>query len=609
MHVVGPQLGLTQPGHDRRLRRLAHLDPRRVRRAGVRHRHQRGRARARHPDAAAASRSRRWRSPSTATLPDGVTAKDLILAVIAEIGTGGGQGYVIEYRGEAIRALSMEARMTVCNMSIEAGARAGMIAPDETTFDYLEGRPHAPQGADWDAAVAVLARAAHRRRRGLRHRGRHRRGDARAVRHLGHQPRPGPAAVGVGARPGDVRRRGRAGRRREGAGVHGPDGRHAAARHRRRHRLPRLLHQRPDRGPARRRRGPRAAARSPTACGCSSSPARRGCGSQAEAEGLDKVFTAAGAEWRHAGCSMCLGMNPDQLAPGERSASTSQPQLRGPAGQGRAHPPGVAAGRRGHRRRGTLSSPSDLPPLRRDGGGADVHGPFTTHTGRAVAAAALQRRHRPDHPGRLPQAGHAAPASRTACSRPGARTPTSSSTGPSRRAPRSWSPAPDFGTGSSREHAVWALQDYGFRVVLSPRFADIFRGNAGKGGLVTGQRRAAGRRAHLGRARGRPGDRGHGRPGEAAARSRRVGPRLGALRDRRLHPLAADGRPRRHRSDPAPGRRRSPSSRPTGRPGCRRRPDHAAERDPSRSDWPDETRWNTRGNTPVGRLYPRRLLA
>ena len=86
-------------------------------------------------------------------LPTGVTAKDLILAIIAKIGTGGGQGYVIEYRGEAVRSLSMEGRMTVCNMSIEAGARAGMVAPDETTFGYLRGRPHAPQGAAWEAAL------------------------------------------------------------------------------------------------------------------------------------------------------------------------------------------------------------------------------------------------------------------------------------------------------------------------------------------------------------------------------------------------------------------------------------------------------------------------
>ncbi len=88
-------------------------------------------------------------------LPAGVSAKDIILAVIAKIGTGGGQGYVIEYRGSAIESLSMEGRMTICNMSIEAGARAGMVAPDETTFEFLRGRPHAPQGADWDAAVAA----------------------------------------------------------------------------------------------------------------------------------------------------------------------------------------------------------------------------------------------------------------------------------------------------------------------------------------------------------------------------------------------------------------------------------------------------------------------
>src|SRR5690606_15187576 len=95
-----------------------------------------------------------FRSTAEGQLPPGTTSKDIILAIIAKIGTGGGQGYVLEYRGEAIRALSMEARMTICNMSIEAGARAGMVAPDETTFAYLKGRPHAPQGQDWDDAVA-----------------------------------------------------------------------------------------------------------------------------------------------------------------------------------------------------------------------------------------------------------------------------------------------------------------------------------------------------------------------------------------------------------------------------------------------------------------------
>ena len=121
---------------------------------------------------------RRWRSTSTAQLPPGVTAKDLILSIIGKIGVGGGTGHVIEYRGSAIRALSMEERMTVCNMSIEAGARAGMIAPDDTTYQYMAGRPLAPQGADWDAALArwrqLPSDADARVRRGGRHRRRRR---------------------------------------------------------------------------------------------------------------------------------------------------------------------------------------------------------------------------------------------------------------------------------------------------------------------------------------------------------------------------------------------------------------------------------------------------
>ena len=131
-----------------------------------------------------------------------MTAKDVILALIAKIGTGGGQGHVVEYRGPAIEALSMEGRMTICNMSIEAGARAGMIAPDETTFAYLKGRPHAPQGADWDAALAYWRTLRTDAGRDVRPRGRARRGRAHAVRHLGHQPGPGRAAVRRGARPG-----------------------------------------------------------------------------------------------------------------------------------------------------------------------------------------------------------------------------------------------------------------------------------------------------------------------------------------------------------------------------------------------------------------------
>ena len=297
---------------------------------------------------------------NTGRLRPGVTSKDVILAIIARIGTGGGQGYVLEYRGNVIENLSMEARMTICNMSIEAGARAGMIAPDETTFAYLQGRDRAPKGADWDAAVDEWRAAAQRRRRGVRRRGRHRRRHADPVRHLGHQPGPGPAARRAGAGPRDDRRRERARRRRAGAGVHGPAGRHAAARHPRRHRLRRLVHQRPDRGPAVGRRRSSNGRKVADGVRMLVVPGSMRVRFQAEDEGLDKIFTDAGAEWRSAGCSMCLGMNPDQLAPGERSASTSNRNFEGRQGKGgRTHlvSPLVAAATAV---RGTLSSPEDL---------------------------------------------------------------------------------------------------------------------------------------------------------------------------------------------------------------------------------------------------------
>ncbi len=129
-------------------------------------------------------------------LPPGVSAKDIILAVIAKIGTGGGQGHVIEYRGSAIESLSMEGRMTICNMSIEAGARAGMVAPDETTFEFLRGRPHAPTGRRLGRRRRRVEPVAHRRRRRIRHRGLHRRSDAEPVRHLGYQPGQGVPLAG-----------------------------------------------------------------------------------------------------------------------------------------------------------------------------------------------------------------------------------------------------------------------------------------------------------------------------------------------------------------------------------------------------------------------------
>ncbi|MFF2144796.1 3-isopropylmalate dehydratase large subunit [Kitasatospora sp. NPDC058190] len=292
-------------------------------------------------------------------LPEGVTAKDLILAVIAKIGTGGGQGYVLEYRGSAIRSLSMEARMTVCNMSIEAGARAGMIAPDETTFAYLEGRPHAPQGEDWDAAVAYWKTLATDE-------------DAVFDHEIFIDASELTPFVTWGTNPG------------QGAplGSNVPNPADFADPQERLAAENALAYMGLEAGtPLRevavdavfvgsctngRIEDLRAAAAvlegRKVADGVRMLvvPGSVRVALQAVEEGLDKVFTAAGAEWRHAGCSMCLGMNPDQLAPGERCASTSNRNFEGRQGKGgRTHlvSPQVAAATAVL---GRLASPSDL---------------------------------------------------------------------------------------------------------------------------------------------------------------------------------------------------------------------------------------------------------
>jgi len=292
-------------------------------------------------------------------LPPGTTAKDIILAVIAKIGTGGGQGYVLEYRGPAIEKLSMEARMTICNMSIEAGARAGMIAPDETTFAYLKGRPHAPTGADWDAAVeywktlksdddAVFDKVVTLRA-----------SDLEPFVTWGTNPGqglpisasvPDPAQIAdpderqaaeraleyMGLEPGTPLRNIKVDTVFMGSCTNGriEDLRSIAkvVKGRKRADDVRVL----------------------------VVPASARVRLQAEAEGLDQIFRDFGAEWRNAGCSMCLGMNPDQLAPGERSASTSNRNFEGRQGKGgRTHlvSPLVAAATA---IRGTLSSLTDL---------------------------------------------------------------------------------------------------------------------------------------------------------------------------------------------------------------------------------------------------------
>ena len=293
------------------------------------------------------------------TLRPGVTAKDIILAVIAKIGTGGGQGYVLEYRGSAIRALSMEGRMTICNMSIEAGARAGMVAPDQTTYDYVQGRAHAPVGAAWDEAVAYWDTL---------------RTDDDAVFDAevfidADELEP---FVTWGTNPGQGVSLSEA--VPDPTSYDDPNERAAAERA--------LAYM--DLQPGTPMKSIPVDAVFMGSCTNSRIEDLRAFASivrgrtkaegvrvmvvpgsarvrlEAEAEGLDKVFTDFGAEWRFAGCSMCLGMNPDQLAPGERCASTSNRNFEGRQGKGgRTHlvSPLVAAATA---IRGTLSSPWDL---------------------------------------------------------------------------------------------------------------------------------------------------------------------------------------------------------------------------------------------------------
>jgi 3-isopropylmalate/(R)-2-methylmalate dehydratase large subunit len=359
VHVVGPQLGLTQPGttvvcgdsHTSTHGAFGAIA------FGI------GTSEVEHVLATQTlpqARPKTMAVTVNGALPDAVSAKDLVLTLIAKVGTGGGQGYVVEYRGDAIRALSMEARMTICNMSIEWGAKAGMIAPDEVTFEYLRDRPHAPQGEDWDAAVAhwrslvtdddatfdkeVVLNAA----------------EVTPFVTWGTNPGQG---VPLGASVPDP------------GGFEEPGDRVAAEKA--------LSYMGLQAGtPMRdiaidtvflgsctngRIEDLRVAAE--VVKGRTVAPSTRMLvvpGSarvrlQAEEEGLDVVFKEAGAEWRGAGCSMCLGMNPDQLQPGERSASTSNRNFEGRQGKGgRTHlvSPLVAAATAvtGH-----LAAPADLP--------------------------------------------------------------------------------------------------------------------------------------------------------------------------------------------------------------------------------------------------------
>ena len=351
VHIIGPEMGLTQPGlvivcgdsHTATHGAFGALA------FGI------GTSEVEHVLATQTLPQRRPKTMAVSVegeLPADVTAKDLMLGILNRIGTGGGVGHVIEYRGEAVRSLSMEGRMTVCNMSIEGGARAGLIAPDETTFEYLEGRPHAPKGEDWERAVEdwrtlkteegakfdkeVVIRAEELvpyvswgttpaqtvSLDGAVPEPQHE-GHERALRYMGLAPGTPMREIEVdtvflgsctNARIEDLR---------------------AAAAVLKGHTV---------------KEGIRALV----------VPGSMLVKKQAEEEGLDEIFEEAGFEWRNAGCSMCLGMNPDILQPGERCASTSNRNFEGRQGKGgRTHlvSPVVAAATA---IMGRFASPSEL---------------------------------------------------------------------------------------------------------------------------------------------------------------------------------------------------------------------------------------------------------
>jgi 3-isopropylmalate/(R)-2-methylmalate dehydratase large subunit len=370
VHVVGPQLGLTQPGmtivcgdsHTSTHGAFGALA------FGI------GTSEVEHVLATQTlpqARPKTMAVTVNGSLAEGVTAKDLVLTLIAHTGTGGGQGYIVEYRGPAIEELSMEGRMTVCNMSIEWGAKAGLVAPDQTTFDYLQGRPEAPQGEEWEAAVDYWKTLVSD-------------GDATYDEEIvldagtmtpfvtwGTNPGQGvPLAASVPSpeefddpqdrvaaekaleymalEPGTPLREVKVDTVFVGSCTNGriEDLRTAAAILEGRHVDvdTRLL----------------------------VVPGSVRVRLQAEDEGLDVIFKEAGAEWRGAGCSMCLGMNPDTLQPGERSASTSNRNFEGRQGKGgRTHLVSVPVAA-ATAIRGTLSSPADLVPIAASLDGGDA---------------------------------------------------------------------------------------------------------------------------------------------------------------------------------------------------------------------------------------------
>jgi len=449
----------------------------------------------------------------------GVTSKDLILHVIGIIGTAGGTGYVIEFAGDAVRAMSMEARMSMCNMAIEAGARAGMVAPDEVTFAYLKDRPLAPKGAEWDAAVnywrtltsdagahfdkTIVIRAA----------------DVAPIVTWGTSPQDVAPITGVVPDPasaGDAARKAAMERSLAYMGLSAGT------------RLAEVPVQKVFIGSCTNgriedlREAARIAQGRKVAPGVYAMvvPGSGLVKDQAHAEGLDAIFTAAGFDWREPGCSMCLAMNPDKLEPGERCASTSNRNFEGRQGNGgRTHlcSPAMAVAAAVT---GKLADVRTLPPLKplpvparesKDfiGTVPIVRGASKAGTGAKAASSSAAT----GIPKFVNLKGCAAPLDiqniDTDMIIPKQFLKTIKRTGlgvsafyemrydgqGKERADFVLNQEPyrkacilvagdNFGCGSSREHAPWALNDFGLRCVISTSFADIFFNNCFKNGML-----------------------------------------------------------------------------------------------------------------------------
>ena len=423
---------------------------------------------------------KRFRASFEGKLQPGVTPKDMILHLIGEVGTAAGTGHAVEYAGSAIRSLSVEGRLTLCNLSIEMGARTGMVAPDDTTYEYLADGRYAPKGATWDRAVAHWRTLPSDP-------------DAEFDReHTIDMSKVAPQitwgtspehviavdrAIPDPAQAGEDLERGLGGRAR----IQGPGPGQADRGHQGRLGVHRLLHQQPHLGPARGRRDRQGPAQGRPRHGLD----RAGLGTvkrEAEAEGLDRVFRDAGFEWREPGCSMCIASNGERCR--RASAACRPPTATSSAARGPARAPISPARRWPPPRRSRAPSPTCASSRR-----------WTVekiHQGdrRGRPADAPERRHRPDHPHRAPGQQHRPQGARALLLRADPLQAGRQRKSRLRVQPGALSRAPiilgreNFGCGSSREGAVWALKGMGIKAVIAPYFGDIFYNNCFQNGLL-----------------------------------------------------------------------------------------------------------------------------